>query len=76
MGPTAIKKALSQSRVGKASASFLQAMKRLDVGLIAFENAAPGQVVGGIAGSDAMEVGHPLLEPMVIGIDVLDVEST
>ena len=51
-------------------------MQGLDVVSIAFENATPGEVVGEIAGGNAMKPGHPFLEPVVIGIDVLDVEST
>jgi len=44
--------------------------------LLARHDAAPDQIAREIAGSDATEAGHPCLEPMVIGIDVLDVENT
>lgn len=41
----------------------------------ALEDSTPGEVVGEVASSDAMKSSHPFLESVVIGIDVLDVES-
>ena len=42
----------------------------------AFEHSAPAEVVVEISGGDAVEPAHPLLEPTIVGIDVLDIENT
>ena len=39
-----------------------------------FESAAPAQIVGQVAGRDAVEAAHPLLETRMVGIDVVDVD--
>jgi hypothetical protein len=39
-----------------------------------FESAVPAQLVGQVAGRDAVEASHPLLETRMVGIDVVDVD--
>ena len=43
--------------------------------LLLFKQPAPAEVVWQVFGGDAVKAKHPLLQPRVVGIDVLDMED-
>lgn len=57
------------------SDGFLQAVHRLDAVAVAFQHASPAEITDEVVGGDTVKACHPVLEPAVIGIDVLDMES-
>ncbi len=54
----------------------LDAVIRPNSLLVTLQHAAPAQVVREVPGGHAMKASHPALQSTVVGIDVLDMEST
>src|SRR5580704_3813880 len=63
-------------RVGCCSPGVEQDCLRADGGVQALDHPAPAQIAVEVACGDTIEAAHPLLEPAVVGVDVLNMEDT
>ena len=54
---------------------FTQANQWVDLSFVAIKQAPPAQIVRQVFGGHTMKRNHPVFEPAIIGVHVLNVES-